>query len=824
MNRRRTAIAATAALVALGAPVLGAPAPARADFDVVAQWSDSEPVTEAGTTVPKAANLEALPDGRLIAVLLANGDDHGHPGDAVVVSRIRDTAGTWSVAQVTSTGAPWTGTGAPEGRTFDTFADSSGRVLAVWAVKSATSGQWPVMSVSRDPAGAWSTPEQVYLARTDGAYSDSLEISFIIPRLVPVGDTVTVAWSTTTAVTNGSIDTSTDPFRARRWTSGVWGPEVVSDGYGAEGPDVAPLVPDSTRVKADPARAVRASDGRISFVYTLVKHRTVRTVAHPMNPGGAVPGEVNVADVWDGAPEPRNAAHTETAWVVHLDPASAGWGPPMKLVRSGGVPTVCTTDLPNNPPLAAHWAEWKADSAAGELSTGCGYGEESTRPSASYAPDGDLRITLDHRSGPSSDIVLNQFLDKACDDPSATDSSRFCFDDWGPTDWAVTWNDASLRIEAGTDRPGLDAIQQTTPAPDPEEFVAATSAGVVRVVEASGTGGKAILFDRASGTDVTWTPDPGNATADKVNVTHVFASGGDVAAFFTYGSVASGDGCGLAVLRAGQTTVDRFSGCVSGTTAQSAQRDVVQLSDGRLARIDASMVPAPVWLFAVTDGPLPPAAVPVITSPAASTTTSHATALTSHTVRWSDVGATSYDVRYRRAPWNGSFGAHTLPAAWQGRIDTSLNHSLTRGYTYCYSARATDLSDRTSAWGTERCTIAPLDQTSTKRSSGWTTNKSAGYFTGSAWSTKTKNATLTRTSARLKRVGVLATTCPTCGVIDVYVGSTKIGRISLARGTSTVNKKPILLPVFSLRSGTVKIKVVTSGRTVRIDGVFIGAR
>lgn len=786
-------------------------------------WSTDVQLTEAGTTAPKAAHLEALPDDRMIAVLLARGDDYGQAGQTVLVSRVREATGVWSPAQVTSTGAPWTGTGAPEGRTFDTFADSSGRVLAVWAVKSAVSGQWPVMSSSRDAAGVWSAPEEVYVAQTDGAYSDSLEVGFIVPRLVPVDDTVTIAWSTATAAPSSSIDTSTHPFRARRWAAGTWAAPVVSDGYGTEGADVAPLAPDSTRVKADPVRAVRSSDGRISFVYTLVKHRTVRVVAHGMNPDGAMPGAVNEADVWDGVPEPRNGAHTETAWVVHLDPGDSSWSLPMKLVRSGGVPAGCVSDLPSNPPLVAHWAEWKADSAANELSTSCGYGEESTKPTAAYAPDGDLRISLRYRSSPSSAIVLNQFLDKACDDPSATDSSRFCFDDWGPTDWAVDWTDAGLRIEAGTDRPGLDAIQETSSASSPEEFTVATSAGDVRVVEKSGVEGKAILFDRTSGTDVTWTPDPGNAAT--VNVTDVFVNDGDVAAFYTYGTETGGEGCGLAVLRAGQSGVDRFSGCVSGPTAQTAQRDVIQLADGRLARIDGSAVPAPVWLFAVTDAnpPPPPVPVPTMTSPAASSKSAHPVTLTTHTVRWSNLGVTSYDVRVRSARWNGTFGGFVLPASWQGRQNLSLTHTLPRGTTACYSVRSRQDLDRLSAWSGERCVIAPLDQTSTTRSAGWLKRSSSAYFGGSVFATARKGAALTRTGARLKRVGIVATTCPTCGKVDVFVGSTRIGRISLARGTKVVNRAVLLLPTFAARSGKIRIKVVTSGRSVRIDGVVIGA-
>lgn len=89
--------------------------------------------------------------------------------------------------------------------------------------------------------------------------------------------------------------------------------------------------------------------------------------------------------------------------------------------------------------------------------------------------------------------------------------------------------------------------------------------------------------------------------------------------------------------------------------------------------------------------------------------------------------------------------------------------------------------------------------------------------------TKKKGATLKRGGARLARVGIVATTCKKCGKADVFVGSTKIGRITLRRAGSTSHRQVLMLPAFSARSGKIKIKVVTRDQQVRIDGVVIGA-
>lgn len=220
-----------------------------------------------------------------------------------------------------------------------------------------------------------------------------------------------------------------------------------------------------------------------------------------------------------------------------------------------------------------------------------------------------------------------------------------------------------------------------------------------------------------------------------------------------------------------------------------------------------------------TPQPVPPPSAPAITTPGAAAVTTARTQV----VRWTASPGATYDLRWRRARWNGGFTAYVEPPNWQGIAATFVSHAVVPGSTTCYSVRArTD--GGASPWSTERCVIAPLDQTSLTRSSGWELLKAAKYFGGSTLLTSRKNATLTRNGARLSRVGVLATTCPACGAVDVFVGNKRIGRIKLNRGKKEAHRKVLLLPAFSARNGRVRVVVVTKGRPVRIDGLVIGAQ
>jgi hypothetical protein len=178
-----------------------------------------------------------------------------------------------------------------------------------------------------------------------------------------------------------------------------------------------------------------------------------------------------------------------------------------------------------------------------------------------------------------------------------------------------------------------------------------------------------------------------------------------------------------------------------------------------------------------------------------------------------------YDVAYRQAPWNGRFGSYVR---WlDGTTAQAGGLPAVPGTTVCFAAAATDTEGHTGHRGRLRCTTAPLDDRSLERSSGW--DKTAGdrFYRSTALTTRKSGATLSVAGVRASRVDLVATTCPTCGSVAVYLGKWKLKTISL-RSATTVTRR--VIPVENLgwpSTGRITIKVVSSGRKVQVDGLAL---
>lgn len=178
-----------------------------------------------------------------------------------------------------------------------------------------------------------------------------------------------------------------------------------------------------------------------------------------------------------------------------------------------------------------------------------------------------------------------------------------------------------------------------------------------------------------------------------------------------------------------------------------------------------------------------------------------------------------YDVRYRRAAWNGAFGSLTT---WRtSTTATSATFVPLKGSTYCFSARARESTGVLSAWTPETCTAVPLDDRSVTRSSSWAARTGSAYFAGTNVRTSQAGATLTRTGVVARRIALLATTCPGCGTVRVYWQGSLIKTISLDTPT-VVHRRLITVASFPLtRVGTLVIRVSSSSKWVIVDGVAI---
>ncbi len=180
---------------------------------------------------------------------------------------------------------------------------------------------------------------------------------------------------------------------------------------------------------------------------------------------------------------------------------------------------------------------------------------------------------------------------------------------------------------------------------------------------------------------------------------------------------------------------------------------------------------------------------------------------------------TRHDVRWRRARWDGTFGGWTYPPRWQRTAATGAGLSMQPGYTYCLSVRARNKAGQLSDWTGSRCLARALDDRSLGRSAGWAAKTAAGYSGRTFLATKRKGASLTRTAARVRRIGVVATTCRTCGSVAVLVDGKRIGTVKLAGPFR--RSHVLMLPAFTRKHATVTLRVRSTGALVRIDGLVL---
>jgi len=199
------------------------------------------------------------------------------------------------------------------------------------------------------------------------------------------------------------------------------------------------------------------------------------------------------------------------------------------------------------------------------------------------------------------------------------------------------------------------------------------------------------------------------------------------------------------------------------------------------------------------------------------------TLATSAVVRWTGSDQHSsishYQAAYRLAHANGSSAGWKAPTSWSHLAGSSVRTpSLSPGDTVCVAVRAYDAAANVSPWSGPRCTTRPLDDRALTASSGWARATGSTYWLKTVTRSTLAKKTLRRTGLAVNRVGVVATVCPGCGVVGLWVGQTLIGKVDL-RASVTRHRRILLLPGVALRTATVTVKTVSSGKKVEIDGL-----
>ena len=103
----------------------------------------------------------------------------------------------------------------------------------------------------------------------------------------------------------------------------------------------------------------------------------------------------------------------------------------------------------------------------------------------------------------------------------------------------------------------------------------------------------------------------------------------------------------------------------------------------------------------------------------------------------------------------------------------------------------------------------------------WTrgTGSYATYDHGDWRRATARGAALTGPVVRATRVAVLAVTCSTCGTVDVYVGSRRVGSVNL-HSNRWHGRVVLALPRMSSAAyGALRVVVTSSGKPVVIDGI-----
>ena len=179
--------------------------------------------------------------------------------------------------------------------------------------------------------------------------------------------------------------------------------------------------------------------------------------------------------------------------------------------------------------------------------------------------------------------------------------------------------------------------------------------------------------------------------------------------------------------------------------------------------------------------------------------------------------ARSFDLRTRVIAADGQAGPWQPLAGWQHARRRPLTLTqLVPGSTYCLSVRARDALGVVTAWSPPTCTTRLFDDTALPLASPWVVKSGyTGFYDDTATVASARGASIS-VGEPFNRAAVLVYRCPRCGVLDVYAGATRLGRLNL-------DVPSAMTGLFLWVSGrtdaqTLTLRVASTGRAVVIDG------
>lgn len=139
-------------------------------------------------------------------------------------------------------------------------------------------------------------------------------------------------------------------------------------------------------------------------------------------------------------------------------------------------------------------------------------------------------------------------------------------------------------------------------------------------------------------------------------------------------------------------------------------------------------------------------------------------------------------------------------------------------------AQASDGAGNTDPTAAVRTWTVPVPARSLVRSTGWRLTAQPSAYDGRVLSTTRKNASASYSVRGARRLALVVGGGTTHGTVRVYAGSRLLKTVSL-RTTRTVSKRVVPVTTFGAAwTGRVRVVVVTSGRTVRLEGIAAPTR
>ncbi len=182
-------------------------------------------------------------------------------------------------------------------------------------------------------------------------------------------------------------------------------------------------------------------------------------------------------------------------------------------------------------------------------------------------------------------------------------------------------------------------------------------------------------------------------------------------------------------------------------------------------------------------------------------------------------GVVGGQAQRRTAGPTTGWSATAVASCCVGLSGRSVDVPATSGLEQCWSVRSVDGAGQYGAWTGERCFLAPLDDRRLA-ARGFTRARTTSAYLGTRSVARKKGATLTLGKVHARQIGLLVSTCPTCGSAQVLLGGRSIGNVRTAASRAG-NRVVLWLPrLSSERSGTLTVRT-TSAKSVVVDGLLV---